>query len=376
VAQKILYLHGMSAIGGAERDLLSLLRRLDRLAWEVTVACPGTGAFGEHLERLNIPVIPIDFPPWRKLSSLISRYRGVRAIRGVLESLRPSIVHVNDVWWVPYAVRAVRGCGGGVALIAHVRQNIKPEKVRAYSLNQADYVLAVSNQVRAALEQGGVQSARVTTLYSGVDLTACSKVTDGRSVRTKHGIPADALVIGTIANLLPIKGYEIMIEALRSIVAEVPTTHYMVVGSGSDSYVGHLRRLSSVRGLSDRIHFVGFQDQPQAYLSAMDLYVQPSLDEAFGLAAVEAMGMAKAVVATRVGGLQEVVAHGESGLLVPPRDPSELSRAVVTLLRDLERREELGTQGLARAHERFDVKATVAGIENVYRDVLARRQVR
>jgi glycosyltransferase involved in cell wall biosynthesis len=293
-------------------------------------------------------------------------------MRDLLGRLEPALIHVNDIWWVPHTVRAAKGVKPGrIPLIVHIRQNIRPEKVRSYQLDQADVVLAVSNQVRTALEQGGLQSQRVKTLYSGVDLAVGGEQADQQNIRARYAIPPDALVIGTVGNLLPIKGYEVMIETFPSILAEVPSAHYLIVGAGSDEYSSRLRKLCRERGIADRIHFAEFQERTWSYLSAMDLYVQPSLDEAFGLAAVEAMAAGKAVVASRVGGLPEVVEHDQTGILVVPGDPSELSRAIVSLLRDGARRGQMGVRGAARARERFDHRAVVKATEQIYQVVLA-----
>jgi len=374
VARRILYVHGMESIGGAEQDLLLLLRRLDRMRWSPIVACPAQGAFRSRVEALDVPVLSITLPPWRKFSSLIGRYVAVRGFSVALDRLRPELIHVNDLWWVPHTIHAVRRLTGKrIPVIAHVRQHIRPEKVRAYDLNRADHVVAVSRQVQAALERGGVRSQQVTTLYSGVDLTACSNTVDRENVRARHGIPSDAFLIGTVANLLPIKGYETMIEALASLCLEVPTAHYLVVGGGSKAYLGQLQALSADRGVEHRVHFVGFQDPTWPYLVAMDVYAQPSHDEAFGIATVEAMAMGKAVVATRVGGLPEVVEDGRTGLLVPPRDASALSKAVVTLFQDRGRRDHMGRSGSMRVREHFDLQKTLAGVEQIYQEVLARR---
>ncbi|HEY6083809.1 MAG TPA: glycosyltransferase family 4 protein, partial [Nitrospira sp.] len=133
-----------------------------------------------------------------------------------------------------------------------------------------------------------------------------------------------------------------------------------------------LQQLCADKGLTERVHFAGFQDPTGPYFAAMDLYVQPSLNEAFGIAVVEAMAMGKAVVASRVGGLPEIVAHEETGLLVSPRDVAELARAIIALLEDRQYREWIGSRGLIRARERFDLKTTVIGLEQVYREVLAK----
>lgn len=375
VARQILYLHGMTTIGGAEQDLLLLLQRLDRTQWNPTVACPAQGVFWSRIETLGIPVVPVTLPPWRKLSSLLSRYVAIRNLSANLSRLQPDLIHVNDLWWVPHTIRAVRRLSGRrIPVIAHVRQHIRPEKVRAYSLDDADFVVAVSRRVQAALEEGGVRDRLVKTLYSGVDLTACSQPIVGDGVQAKHGIPSDAFVIGTVGNLLPIKGYETVIEALPSICLRVPTAHYIVVGGGSEAYLGQLKRLCGEQGVGDRVHFVGFQDSTRPYLAALDVYVQPSRDEAFGIAAVEAMAMGKAVVATRVGGLPEVVEEGRTGFLVPPGDPSAISEIIVKLFHDRPLIEAMGRRGKIRAREHFDLERTLLGIEQVYQEVLARRR--
>ena len=105
-------------------------------------------------------------------------------------------------------------------------------------------------------------------------------------------------------------------------------------------------------------------------LSILDLYVHPSLKEAFGLAVVEAMAMGKAVVATTTGGLPEVVAQGETGLLVPPGDVESLAATVESLLKDRARREQMGRNGMARAQERFSLDASVQRVEQLYGEVL------
>jgi glycosyltransferase involved in cell wall biosynthesis len=205
-------------------------------------------------------------------------------------------------------------------------------------------------------------------------MTDCFQPTVGDSVRAKHGIPSDAFVIGTVANLLPIKGYETMIRAMASIRIKIPTAHYLIVGGGTEPYVGHLKDLCAEQGVADRVHLVGFQNQTRPYLAAMDVYVQPSRDEAFGIAAVEAMAMGKTVVATRVGGLPEVVEEGRTGFLVPPEDTSAISATITTLFHDQALNEEMGRRGKVRAREHFDLERTLAGVEQLYQEVLTRRR--
>ena len=370
MAERILYVHGIGSIGGAERDLLALLGRLNRRVWHPIIACPGTGSLREMATAQAVPTYAITLPPWRKVSSLVSRYACVRHLRKFLADVQPALVHVNDLWWVPHMVRAVAGLSQRIPIIAHVRQETQPRKVRQYALDRVDYVIAVSHQVEQGLLTGGVLPSRVRTYYSGVDCSAMVSSSGNHDIRAQQGIPREALLLGTVANLLPLKGYEVMLEAFPVILAAVPTAHYLIIGGGATEYCARLKAIAVERGVGERVHFVGFQESVVSYLSILDLYVHPSLKEAFGLAVVEAMAMGKAVVATTTGGLPEVVAQGETGVLVPPGDVEALAATVVSLLKDRARREQMGRNGRARAQERFSLDASVMQMEQFYGEVL------
>ena len=370
VGARILYVHGIGSIGGAERDLLALLSRLDRRIWHPTVACPGTGPLREVALAQNVPTYPVNLPPWRKVASLVSRYAAVHRLRKLLADVQPALVHVNDLWWVPHTVRAVAGLSHRIPIIAHVRQETQPRKVSQYALDQVDYVVAVSHQVEQGMLTGGVSPNRARTHYSGVDCSALVSSEWNHDIRAQHGVPREALLLGTIANLLPLKGYEVMLDAFPAILAAIPAAHYLIIGGGGAEYCARLKAIAVERGIAERVHFAGFQESVASYLSAMDLYIHPSLKEAFGLAVVEAMAMGKAVVATTVGGLPEVVAEGETGLLVPPGDVESLAATVVSLLEDRVRREQMGLCGRIRVHERFSLDASVMHMEQLYGEVL------
>lgn len=376
MVERILYVHGIGSIGGAERDLLALLSRLNRRVWHPIIACPGTGPLREMAIAQAVPTYAVTLPPWRKVSSLVSRYASVRRLRKLLADVQPSLVHVNDLWWVPHMVRAVAGLSHRIPIIAHVRQETQPRKVSQYALDRVDYVVAVSHQVEQGVLTGGVLPNQVRTHYSGVDCSAMVSSNGNHDIRAQHGIPREALLLGTVANLLPLKGYEVMLEAFSIILAAVPTVHYLIIGGGAAEYCARLKAIAVERGVGERVHFVGFQESVASYLSILDLYVHPSLREALGLAVVEAMAMGKAVVATTTGGLPEVVAQGETGLLVPPGDVESLAATVVSLLEDKVRREQMGRNGKARAQERFSLDASVSQMEQLYEEVLASQKGR
>jgi glycosyltransferase involved in cell wall biosynthesis len=375
VGTRILYVHGIEAIGGAERDLIALLMALERRKWESHVVCPGSGPFRDRLDAIGVPTHALTFPPWRKPLAVIQRQSAIRELSTLVTQIDPAAVHVNDIWWVPHIVRAVARCAGKpVPIVAHVRQEIEPPKVGRYELDRVDAVIAISRQIEQSLIAGGVMAGRVRTLYSGIDMSQAQVAHDDGAVRQKIGIPNGAVLLGTVANLFPRKGHEVMLRALPAIACAVPTVHYVIVGSDDHNYADQLKRLAQELKIIDRVHIVGFQDPVQPFLACLDLYVHPALMEGFGIAVVEAMAMGKAVVATTTGGLPEVVAQGETGLLVPPGDAESLAAAVVTLLKDRARREHMGHCGKARAQERFSLEASIMNLEQLYGEVLEARK--
>ena len=374
---RILYVHGIAAIGGAERDLIALLKTLDRHKWELHVVCPGTGPFREQLHAIAVPTHALSLPPWRKSLALFQRRSAVRRLETLVNQLDPAMIHVNDIWWVPHTVRAIaRRTSNPVPIVAHVRQEIEPAKVRHYQLDRVEAVIAISRQIEQSLIAGGVSVKNVRTVYSGIDLSERQHTQDDQTIRRMIGVTNEAVLVGTIANLFPRKGYEVMLRALPAIVRAVPSVHYVIVGSDDNNYADRLKQLAHELKIADRVHIVGFQDPVQPFLTSLNLYVHPALMEGFGIAVVEAMAMGKAVVATTTGGLPEVVAQGETGLLVPPGDAESLASTVVSLLQDRVLREQMGLCGRARAHERFSLDASVRHMEQLYGEVLAGQKER
>jgi glycosyltransferase involved in cell wall biosynthesis len=364
----VLFVHGITAIGGAERELLVMLERLPQRGYRPIVACPDGGPLAQKLVRRGVETRVAPMPPWRKLFAYPKRPAAVRALRDVIAAVRPALIHVNDIWWVPQTLRAVGGVR--IPILAHVRQEIEPPKVRRYELDKVDLVFPVSRQIQQSLEAGGVLPERLKVLHSGIDMSRIPDQDDGREVRRRFDIPADALVLGTVANLFARKGYDVMLRALPAIVTALPNVHYVIVGSGDAAYETRLRTVVKDLRLERRVHFAGFQDPVYPCLAAMDLYVHPALMEGFGIAVLEAMAMRKPVVATTAGGLPEIVQDGETGILVPPGDADALARAVSSLLPDSARCRQFGEAGRARVAVHFTVEAMMDRLTSGYETLL------
>lgn len=374
MANRILYIHGIGRIGGAERDLQSMLRACRRDEWEPHVACPPDTPLFERLTGEGSRLHALSLAPWRKWYSPFVRWRGVRSLRELLAGTAPDLVHVNDIWWVPHTIAAVRGISGRrPPIVAHVRQEIEPEKVRRYSLGSVEAVIAISKQVEQSLIAGGVSRTAVRTIYSGIQFSDAAPAAQSPALYAAFGLSADAVLLGTVAHLFARKGYDVMLRALPAIIREVPAVQYLIVGTGDAAYERQLRALAATLRVANHVHFAGFQDDVAPFLSALSLYVHPARMEGFGIAVLEALAAGKAVVATRVGGLPEVVEHGRTGLLVAPNDPDELSAAILSLLRDEGRRKEMGDRAARTARERFDLRASMGDMERLYRQALTGR---
>lgn len=365
----VLFIHGITQIGGAERELLLILENLRRDGYGAVVVCPDKGPLGEELERLGIEIRYVPLPAWRKVLAYPRRARGIRRLRDVITEVRPALIHVNDIWWVPQSLRA--NFGLGVPILAHVRQEIEPVKVRRYRLNQVDGVLPVSRHVQQSLEAGGVNRERLWTIYSGLDMTRVPQKEGDHPRGRRFGVPDDVPLIGTVANLFPRKGYEVILKALPKILACFPMMQYIIIGQGDSGYERTLRSLVHAMGLEKTVRFVGYQEEVYSCLAAMDIYVHPALMEGFGIAMLEAMAMEKPVVASRVGGIPEVVQDGVTGLLVPPGDPETLAAAILHLLEDPHTRHMMGMAGRERLEAHFTLEQTMKTLQAVYAELLS-----
>ena len=364
----VLYVHGVTEVGGAERDLLTLLAHLDRARFCPLVALPDRGPLFDLLSAQGVEVVLTPIPPWRKLKAILLRGPALFKLWGLIRSRRVALVHVNDFWYIPLAQRAA--AWSGVPSVAHVRGVIEPRRVRQYRMVTVNRLLTVSDHIRETALRAGLSPEHVQTCYSGIDLDSVPKRADGARLRCQHGFDTRTVVVGTVANLFPHKGSDHLIRALSLARPEMPGLACLIVGGGDAAYRTELDTLTRNLGLTDRVVFAGFQRDVYSYLAAMDLFVLSSIREGLGIAILEAMAMGRPVVATKVGGVPEVVEDGVTGLLVPPADSASLAGAIVTLAKSPDLRRAMGNAGARRVHEHFHVAKMTRQIEAVYEGLL------
>ena len=208
-------------------------------------------------------------------------------------------------------------------------------------------------------------------IHSGVDLNRFQNGENERSRKRKElGISPDALVVGFSGWLLPIKGVNFLVEAMARVVLEHPNTLLVLVGKGEEKE--NLRKQVENLGLEDKVLFLGWRPDVNEIMGCFDILVLPSLNEGMGRVLVEAMSAGLPIVASRVGGIPDLVKHGENGLLVPPANAAALEQAISDLLSDRGRRKRMGETG-KRLCRPYSVEAMVEQIDNLYSRLLGER---
>ncbi|MBI4227370.1 MAG: glycosyltransferase, partial [Candidatus Omnitrophica bacterium] len=188
-----------------------------------------------------------------------------------------------------------------------------------------------------------------------------------QAFRRHWGVSDRGPVIGTVARLVSAKEFPVLLEAFHQLRGTVPSAQLVIVGDGPDKPA--IIRRAYALGEQDHVVITGAVSMTAIPLAVMDLFVLSSSNEAFGLAVVEAMAMGRPVVASRVGGIPDVVDDGVTGVLVPPRDPGALARALQRLVDDPEAARAMGRAGRARYERQFTMERVAREVEQVYEEV-------
>jgi glycosyltransferase involved in cell wall biosynthesis len=344
-----------SQIGGAEVHVMALCRKLAERGHEVTVICPHGRLLTEELRRRGTNL-------WTPCTTGKVDLLTLARLAARLRRDRAELIHAH--------LSTASLIGSLAARIAGV-----PAVATVHGLNSrtcfrfAHRLIAVSNAVRCHLVAQGVPESRISVIYNGIDFARYQQAPDAAALRDRLGVAAGEPLIGAVGRLGPEKGHAHLIEAAAIlIVRESLPVRLMIVGGGRSRQA--LEQLARRCGIADRVIFAGFQSDVMPYEAALDVFCLPSLKEGLSLSALEAMALGKPVVASRVGGTPEVVADGETGVLVEPANPEALAQALAALLGDPQRARVMGRAGRERVARLFDLERMVDEIEALYRALI------
>ncbi|HLE83314.1 MAG TPA: glycosyltransferase, partial [Thermoanaerobaculia bacterium] len=336
----------------------------------------GGNPLEEELRAAGVPVTGLGARNLRDLAAF-------RRLLALVRSGRFDLVHSHLAYASIWGLLASRMTGRPVVVTLHVRPPFAPAWSReglrrrllvAVANRWAARALAVSGAARDAWAAAGLAPERLTVVHNGVDVggvrRGAGEAAARAAIRRELGVAADAPLALTVSVLRAGKGLEVLLEAVPAVLDALPRARFAVVGDGParDS----LQASAAAAGLTAALVWTGFRRDVPALLAAADLFVLPSLDDAFPTALLEAMAAGLPVVATRAGGIPEIVDDGATGVLVPAEDPAALARAVAALLADPAARRALGRAGRRRVAERFSTADWLGRLERVYAEALGR----
>jgi len=313
----------------------------------------------------------------RDLVTLFKLYR-------LLRRERPHVVHTHTA--KAGAVGRVAARLAGVPVVLHTfhghvfRGYFGPRKTQffinleKFLARLSDCVVTVSKGLRHDLAAYGIAPlTKIAVVPLGFDLEPFLTVTQeaGARWRREAGLPEDAPLVGIVARLTGVKNHRLFLEMARRVADAAPETWFAVVGDGE--LRAELEAYAAELGLAGRVRFTGWvRDMPPVY-AALDVVVITSLNEGTPVTLIEGMAAGRPVVSTAVGGVPDIVADGESGLLAPSGDADGLARAVTALLRAPARRQAMGQVGRESVRERFSAARLVGDVERLYLELLAFR---
>lgn len=350
-------------LGGSENHVVALaagLRERGHDAEIITVFDPGFLAV--EAQKRGVPVACLESKGWG-IGALVKIFRWLR-------SGRMDILHTYLSGFHVFAGLTAKLFLKIPAVVSSRREIASWRKFRHCLVEDlgnlfVDRVVCCSNAVREwTLANERIQPFKILTIHNGVDLDSFTPGSKRLKTRDSLGIPADAKVVGTVANFALEKGYSYLLCAIEAILRDNPRTWFLLVGSGP--LLEDMKHAADNLALGRQILFPGFRRDVPALVDAMDIFVLASVSEGFPNVLLEAMAMAKSVVATEVGGIPELISSGHDGILVQPQNADILAEAINRLIKNPADSERLGKNARTKIQTNFSLTKMVDKYEELY----------
>jgi glycosyltransferase involved in cell wall biosynthesis len=367
-------------VGGPARHVLLLSRELPSRGFDTELVSGSEGVREgilppDHVTHTGIPSLKRAIDP-------ISDVRTARALTELCRSTKPHIVHTHTAKAGTLGRFAARRAG--VPIVVHTFHGhvldeyfVRPvteafAATERYLGERTDALIAVSPSVRDFLLDLGVgEPSKWHVMPVGLDLGNLLGAAPGREEsRSRLGLSLEGRAVGIVGRLVPIKDHATFLEAARRVATVRPDVFFVIAGDGESRNKLHAR---AEQMLGARVRFLGWVFDLPALYSALDVVVLSSRNEGTPVALIEAGAASKAVVATRVGGVPDVVRHGKTGALVHAGDADEMASEILALLDAPDRARAMGAAAREWVRDRFSAERLVQDVAALYRDLLAQR---
>ncbi|MEI6499165.1 MAG: glycosyltransferase family 4 protein [bacterium] len=361
-----------SDLGGGPKHVLGILKNINKKKYECFLICPNGSLASFAREIKGVTVLINKFGSKFDLISAWAIYDNLHKIQSLGHPFSPMIVHFHG---------ARAGFLGRIFLPKHITTiytehsldknfHLKnkfneyiQKKILARQNRKTNLIIAVSSSVKEYLLGAKLSPAeRTIVLSNGIELDNFGLNVPARKIKVGNHHP----VIGSIGNLNPQKGYEYLVKAMPEVLKAFPLATLEIVGEGLERR--KLEKMVVSLKLGHHVSFLGKRININKHLLDFDVFVLPSVSETFGLVLLEAMKAGVPIVATAVGGITDVVEEGKSGLLIEPRNPKQLSKNIITILKNPVLAAKLKRGGLERV-KRYDWSEIIKNLEKIYHDL-------
>ncbi len=364
-------------MGGAERVLFEMVRRLSKVRFSCSVVAFKLEAGSEAIK--NFPV-PVHVLPLKRTYDFNAAKMAIR-LRRIMRMENVSITHTffetSDLWAGPVA--KLNGC----PVLISSRRDMGILRTRKHHLAYPfvnrlfDRVLTVSNEVRSyCIQHDHLSPHRVETLYNGIDMTELDAKASEGDARRELQLASDVPIVSTLANIRYVKGIDVLVRAAQRVCREIPNVTFLVVGSAleADTMASLRTKVESLQ-LAANFNFVGGLTNPFPVLRASNVFCLPSRNEGFSNALIQAMGCGLPCVATRVGGNAEALEEGQNGYLVASEDADAMADRILRFLRDPALAQRMGETARETVRARFSMDTMMNRLMTIYDELLAAKYV-
>ena len=353
---KIAFFTGSFHFGGTERYLLNLLENIDRQLFHPTIMCfYKKGQFLSAIQRLNIDieVFPIknglfNTTGFKSLikASIFLRKSDIQIIHTLADSVNYFGIFAAKLAGIKTIIASQRNMGH---LIEKKRHYLASKVIFKYLIN--GIIVNAGSIKNYLIQEFRVTPDKIEVIHNGIKI-------NNKSVEKKKSKEAGGnIIVGFIGRLHPVKGCSFLIDAAKNVIKEYPDILFLIVGDGPER--NNLKYKINNYGIMKNFQFVGYQKNIQLYISKMDFIILPSKSEGFPNVVLEAMAGQKPVVATRVGGVPEVVIDGETGIIIEPGDVTALINSINNICGDKDLRKKMGLAAFKRVQEQFGIERMV-----------------
>jgi glycosyltransferase involved in cell wall biosynthesis len=380
--QRVVYTSHTGRVSGAEKILLDVLRGLDRTRYEPFVLCPVEGDLQQLLKTqgvscTTIPTLHARFT-WKLgqlLCYVVSFATVIFMTRKAIERCNPDFVHANTVR--AGIVTTLATVGTGRTVVWHIHDSLPRHplsqiiRLLAYK-SVRTYIVAVSNATARTFCGSLPFKDRICVIHNGTDLSRfpLKRPEESSSFKLQLGLPKECFLVCAVGQICVRKGLRELLEAFSQIYDDVPQMHLAIVGrpvfSHEEMYGDELIAMATAAGIADRVHFTGECHNISAVLQSADLLVLNSFEEPFGLVLIEAMSSGTPVLATRVGGIPEIITDSENGWLIKSNDPAGVASKLLELSRDPESLGRVARSARNTVYPQFSLDRFLVDLHKLY----------